>query len=141
MIFFFFKQKTAYEMRISDWSSDVCSSDLCYFSPGGAALPWGGSARRRAAVFGMRVSCVARLRPLRRQRGAAAAAKSQALKHRRRGKARASTKLRAERLQRAELGGSSRTVAHGSEPLSRDCGTSDHAIGRASWRERGWHQG
>src|SRR3546814_2770117 len=29
-IFFFFKQKTAYEMRISDWSSDVCSSDLGY---------------------------------------------------------------------------------------------------------------
>src|SRR3546814_12379475 len=28
MWFFFFKQKTAYEMRISDWSSDVCSSDL-----------------------------------------------------------------------------------------------------------------
>src|SRR3546814_11435399 len=28
MYFFFFKQKTAYEMRISDWSSDVCSSDL-----------------------------------------------------------------------------------------------------------------
>src|SRR3546814_14340354 len=28
MQFFFFKQKTAYEMRISDWSSDVCSSDL-----------------------------------------------------------------------------------------------------------------
>src|SRR3546814_7761884 len=27
-MFFFFKQKTAYEMRISDWSSDVCSSDL-----------------------------------------------------------------------------------------------------------------
>src|SRR3546814_10452073 len=27
--FFFFKQKTAYGMRISDWSSDVCSSDLC----------------------------------------------------------------------------------------------------------------
>src|SRR3546814_11517704 len=32
--FFFFKQKTAYEMRISDWSSDVCSSDL-----GSVALP------------------------------------------------------------------------------------------------------
>src|SRR3546814_2852178 len=32
--FFFFKQKTAYEMRISDWSSDVCSSDL--FDRGGA---------------------------------------------------------------------------------------------------------
>src|SRR3546814_6804516 len=28
MSFFFFEQKTAYEMRISDWSSDVCSSDL-----------------------------------------------------------------------------------------------------------------
>src|SRR3546814_4594113 len=27
-LFFFFKQKTAYEMRMSDWSSDVCSSDL-----------------------------------------------------------------------------------------------------------------
>src|SRR3546814_2717047 len=35
-LFFFFKQKTAYEMRISDWSSDVCSSDLacCAFWPG-----------------------------------------------------------------------------------------------------------
>src|SRR3546814_18479435 len=30
ILFFFFKQKTAYEMRISDWSSDVCSSDLGY---------------------------------------------------------------------------------------------------------------
>src|SRR3546814_2956223 len=28
IVFFFFKQKTAYEMRISEWSSDVCSSDL-----------------------------------------------------------------------------------------------------------------
>src|SRR3546814_7589448 len=31
-LFFFFKQKTAYEMRISDWSSDVCSSDLAAFA-------------------------------------------------------------------------------------------------------------
>src|SRR3546814_10438188 len=30
--FFFFKQKTAYELRISDWSSDVCSSDLQFFT-------------------------------------------------------------------------------------------------------------
>src|SRR3546814_1167399 len=30
IMFFFFKQKTAYEMRISDWSSDVCSSDLLF---------------------------------------------------------------------------------------------------------------
>src|SRR3546814_10869613 len=37
--FFFFKQKTAYEMRISDWSSDVCSSDLnVYDSPTGRIL-------------------------------------------------------------------------------------------------------
>src|SRR3546814_6030755 len=39
LLFFFFKQKTAYEMRISDWSSDVCSSDLTLFgrnSVGGA---------------------------------------------------------------------------------------------------------
>src|SRR3546814_15622181 len=42
LCFFFFKQKTAYEMRISDWSSDVCSSDLhgkrdasCGAAPGG----------------------------------------------------------------------------------------------------------
>src|SRR3546814_12827782 len=33
MVFFFFKQKTAYEMRISDWSSDVCSSDLTLALP------------------------------------------------------------------------------------------------------------
>src|SRR3546814_1112369 len=35
-MFFFFEQKTAYEMRISDWSSDVCSSDLL----GGKPLMW-----------------------------------------------------------------------------------------------------
>src|SRR3546814_7337819 len=32
-LFFFFRQKTAYEMRISDWSSDVCSSDLVLAGP------------------------------------------------------------------------------------------------------------
>src|SRR3546814_11354446 len=37
-VFFFFKQKTAYEMRISDWSSDVCSSDLCR-APASLASP------------------------------------------------------------------------------------------------------
>src|SRR3546814_20889705 len=41
-VFFFFKQKTAYEMRISDWSSDVCSSDL------------GGLGRFRVNVFHQR---------------------------------------------------------------------------------------
>src|SRR3546814_11949075 len=37
IFFFFFKQKTAYEMRISDWSSDVCSSDLHAVGQGHAA--------------------------------------------------------------------------------------------------------
>src|SRR3546814_4628166 len=35
VVVFFFKQKTAYEMRISDWSSDVCSSDLAGHDRGG----------------------------------------------------------------------------------------------------------
>src|SRR3546814_7816101 len=40
--FFCFKQKTAYEMRISDWSSDVCSSDLSIWtrSPVRCSPPW-----------------------------------------------------------------------------------------------------
>src|SRR3546814_10193560 len=33
MFVFFFKQKTAYDLRISDWSSDVCSSDLIWIDP------------------------------------------------------------------------------------------------------------
>src|SRR3546814_6738991 len=46
VLFFFFKQKTAYEMRISDWSSDVCSSDLqrrrarCIEGVPGHLQPW-----------------------------------------------------------------------------------------------------
>src|SRR3546814_18354154 len=40
-VFFVFKQKTAYEMRISDWSSDVCSSDLCPGLSGPHAAPAG----------------------------------------------------------------------------------------------------
>src|SRR3546814_13779479 len=72
-VFFFFKQKTAYEMRISDWSSDVCSSDLVSFAEarddfaillvaGGPALPvaapdpaltqWLRRAPDRAAIYG-----------------------------------------------------------------------------------------
>src|SRR3546814_9264545 len=45
--FFFFKQKTAYEMRISDWSSDVCSSDL-------RETPARPPARHRSAVRSLR---------------------------------------------------------------------------------------
>src|SRR3546814_10784634 len=41
--FFFFKQKTAYEMRISDWSSDVCSSDLAH---GAGSVPGQGHQRQ-----------------------------------------------------------------------------------------------
>src|SRR3546814_10494442 len=49
LLFFVFKQKTAYEMRISDWSSDVCSSDLDDIILLGKAATRGGAryARRR----------------------------------------------------------------------------------------------
>src|SRR3546814_8201340 len=57
VFFFFFKQKTAYEMRISDWSSDVCSSDLLvtYGKIVGGGLPIGvvaGQARYLDALDG-----------------------------------------------------------------------------------------
>src|SRR3546814_17771391 len=72
--FFFFKQKTAYEMRISDWSSDVCSSDLdppappprpigaCRirsrsrdFRPDSRTMsPWGDRRARRASAVALR---------------------------------------------------------------------------------------
>ena len=45
VIFFFFKQKTAYEILTCDWSSDVCSSDL-----GGAATARNGQYKKRAAA-------------------------------------------------------------------------------------------
>src|SRR3546814_6090539 len=48
-MFFFVKQKTAYEMRISDWSSDVCSSDLPEPPLSWTAAPWPGSDRMSAA--------------------------------------------------------------------------------------------
>src|SRR3546814_2251420 len=50
---FFFKQKTAYEMRISDWSSDVCSSDLSLpHPPSPAKLPPSRGQKRGAAPCG-----------------------------------------------------------------------------------------
>src|SRR3546814_8974094 len=63
VFFFFFKQKTAYEMRISDWSSDVCSSDLVF----GATL----------AILVRRLVAVARFEVL----GGAAAGRLLALGH------------------------------------------------------------
>src|SRR3546814_7523632 len=47
--FFVFKQKTAYEMRISDWSSDVCSSDLLWQHRTAGSVP-GGPARTPGGI-------------------------------------------------------------------------------------------
>src|SRR3546814_3665912 len=67
VFFFFFKQKTAYEMRISDWSSDVCSSDLCAASPARAgshpATPRAGGLRRSSRAFHSRHAMPAGGRP------------------------------------------------------------------------------
>src|SRR3546814_17207392 len=52
MVFFFFKQKTAYEMRISDWSSDVCSSDLDQQRIEGADQGAGQAGQFREAAVG-----------------------------------------------------------------------------------------
>src|SRR3546814_2548266 len=56
-LFFFFKQKTAYEMRISDWSSDVCSSDLDASRAGHHRST--GPARRARAAHDRRSRCTA----------------------------------------------------------------------------------
>src|SRR3546814_3536620 len=54
---FFFKQKTAYEMRISDWSSDVCSSDLEGLWPDAMAkLPASGVGKRQLPAVGQKHS-------------------------------------------------------------------------------------
>src|SRR3546814_5923967 len=56
MFVFFFKQKTAYEMRISDWSSDVCSSDLLRRpAVAGTVAAARGAGAGRGAVAGQRV--------------------------------------------------------------------------------------
>src|SRR3546814_9377231 len=52
VFFFFFKQKTAYEMRISDWSSDLCSSDLPAAVPGTRCSGY----RRRTDAEGMEMN-------------------------------------------------------------------------------------
>src|SRR3546814_21008767 len=54
LFFFFFKQKTAYEMRISDWSSDVCSSDLASPTRNGPYLCGGGPFALRMIRCGRR---------------------------------------------------------------------------------------
>src|SRR3546814_5196706 len=51
--FFFFKQKTAYEMRISDWSSDVCSSDLIRDAMAVTAQDLGAAGRDNSFGWGL----------------------------------------------------------------------------------------
>src|SRR5881628_4132842 len=53
MVFFFFKQKTAYEMSVSDWSSDVCSSDLGAFEQVEHVLSGVVAQRARLTLFGV----------------------------------------------------------------------------------------
>src|SRR3546814_12263021 len=70
IVFFFFKQKTAYELRISDWSSDVCSSDLSFLLWGNIAFAMlclyapvfvqYRIARRKAVLLGWEVDCAER---------------------------------------------------------------------------------
>src|SRR3546814_10358835 len=60
-MFFFFKQKTAYEMRISDWSSDVCSSDLQSGSIGSAIKRQ--QIFEKRSKFGLNVSKIPQFRP------------------------------------------------------------------------------
>src|SRR3546814_9710925 len=62
-MFFFFKQKTAYELRISDWSSDVCSSDLLCAGGGGKTLAIASLTADRADILACDVNR-ARLRQL-----------------------------------------------------------------------------
>src|SRR3546814_1099772 len=61
-MFFFFKQKTAYEMRISDWSSDVCSSDLPAHAERHIANAMEGA--NRASALTRRLLAFARSEPL-----------------------------------------------------------------------------
>src|SRR3546814_12328673 len=69
LFFFFFKQKTAYEMRISDWSSDVCSSDLAHIELGPRVTRENAVKLLRIIGWGLRGGLVdPRLRP-RRERG------------------------------------------------------------------------
>src|SRR3546814_14745233 len=60
--FFFFKQKTAYEMLISDWSSDVCSSDLLADAERSGGQPREGDALRLGAEASWEIDLFGRVR-------------------------------------------------------------------------------
>src|SRR3546814_11553836 len=131
IVFFFFKQKTAYEMRISDWSSDVCSSDLLAPVPCGSLSDL---ARVAAPVARQHPGGKAHL-PADQQCGDAAAGA-------------AHSRDRIARLLvgldvLVETGGEIRIRAvhivgkPGLERRRNEEG-GDAEIGRASWGERGW---
>src|SRR3546814_1595497 len=63
-VFFFFKQMTAYEMRISDWSSDVCSSDLHHVGMAGKAEIAAAAAPAGVEVLDIRGARRAEAQPL-----------------------------------------------------------------------------
>src|SRR3546814_8730540 len=122
MYFFFFKQKTAYGWRISDWSSDVCSSDLLEGDVGddGAARGDGHGLhvlghRTQAAEV---VDAVEDLTDHVEARGLVWAADAEVETHR-------LADLGLERLVRGE---------------AADLAVEDVEIGRAACRERGWQE-
>src|SRR3546814_2617003 len=78
ILFFFFKQTTAYEMRISDWSSDVCSSDLVNSLLSPESMRSSAASRNRCTRFSARVRAESsdRATASSRQLGGASAATS-----------------------------------------------------------------
>src|SRR3546814_5533479 len=79
LVFFFFKQKTAYEMRISDWSSDVCSSDLPAWSAQPTSIAAARKIRRRLSLPAKapRAPAVSRERPFQVHQAEAAERRSE----------------------------------------------------------------
>src|SRR3546814_13988451 len=123
-LFFFFKQKTAYEMRISDWSSDVCSSDLIC----GAAYRLRASIRQRRRGRADRPTNPAKVASLRgRGRDASGAPQSARASNPRDSTSRTDT-------ARRSIAGSPPDMRTGEQP--RHARHRSAKIGRASCRER-----
>src|SRR3546814_6923914 len=119
---FFFKQKTAYDMRISDWSSDVCSSDLFAVIRDGAEQ----AIERLGSVIGTIVEAAnsissATVELNREAKGLAESAEAQT-----------------DSLDRTAADAASLSeAARGSEAIAKRANQRAGEIGRASWRERG----
>src|SRR3546814_14996430 len=131
-LFFFFKQKTAYEMRISDWSSDVCSSDLHVAGPRVAQ-------QRAFGVFGQALA-VGQEVPRQRQDVARACAERRQAQF---DAVEAVEQVLAEAAvgdQRGEVGVGRADDAHRDAALAvaaQEFEAPGLPIGRAAWRERG----